>query len=195
MLEPTKHHIHHVVLIILSFCILLYPIAQAFSSGSSYIPCDCVGSECSCFIQEGDKGDFVRAVVSLLKKKKYLDKKAENTVFTSETTKAVKRFQTDNKLEPTGTLDDDTLTLLIWDMLPEELDRVKPYVYGDPSTIPNTVYVPVVGGKRRHASSECCDMDHPRKVSIRNAEAVGYKACKIDGCESDLEFLLYGVVK
>ncbi len=180
---------------VMLFILLSLPVTSAYSSGSSYIPCDCLTSPCSCFIQEGDKGDFVKAIVKLLKDKRYLKKSAEKTVFTAETTAAVKRFQRDNGLEPTGMMDDDTLTLLIWGMLPEELDLTKPYVYGNASTIPATVYVPVVGGKKRHATAQCCNMDHPRKVSIRNAEAVGFDACKIDGCERDMEVLLYGVKK
>ena len=103
------------------------------------------------------------------------------------------QFQRDNSLEPTGMLDDDTLTLLIWDKTPEELDLERPFTYGDASTLPFTCYVPVVGGKKRHASPDCCNMEHPRKVSIRNAYAVKFDACKIDGCERDTELLLYGV--
>ena len=87
----------------------------------------------------------------------------------------------------TGTMDDDTLTLLIWDMLPEELDRVKPLISGDPSTYPDTVYIPTDGGKKRHASEFCCNMKDPRMVSIRNADKVGFDACKIRDCERDQE--------
>lgn len=195
--EPKPHERvqKHIRVFVILLILLLLPLTQTFSSGSSYIPCDCFSSPCSCFIQEGDRGDFVKAIVKRLKDKKYLKSGAEKTVFTAETTAAVKQFQKDNGLEITGMMDDDTLTLLIWDMLPEKLDLTMPFVYGRASTISATVYVPVVGGKKRHATAECCDMDHPRKVSVRNAVAVGFDACKIKGCERDTELLLYGVKK
>ena len=83
---------------------------------------------------------------------------------------AVIAFQTDNRLEPTGQMDDETLTLLLWNMTPEQLDRTNPNY--------RTVYIPVNGGKKRHLNPECSGMDHPRKVSDRNAEALGFDGCK-----------------
>ena len=86
-------------------------------------------------------------------------------------------------------MDDDTLTLLIWGILPNELDKVMPVQRYDPSTYPDMVYVPTDGGKKRHQGPECCDMYDPRKVSIRNAAALRYDACKI--CEVEREKLLH----
>lgn len=177
--------------LVMLFILLSLPITQALSSGSSYIPCNHHG-KCECFIQEDDEGNFVKAIVNLLIKKKYLPKKfSPKTRFTADVTKAVKKFQTDNHLEPTGTMDDDTLTLLIWDMLPEKLDKVMPLIPGVPATYPDTVYIPTDGGKKRHASEFCCNMEDPRKVSIRNAEAVGFDACKIRDCERDAELTMH----
>ena len=88
-------------------------------------------------------------------------------------------------------MDDDTLTLLIWDMLPEELDRVMPLLSGKANTYPDTVYIPTDGGKKRHASEQCSGMLDPRKVSIRNASAFKFDACKRKGCEAELEMLLH----
>ena len=174
--------------IFLSFCFLFLFATDSFASGSSYIICDCSSSHCSCFIQEGDEGNFVKEIVSRLIKKKYLPKNhSPKTRFSSGVTSAVKQFQIDNHLEPTGTMDDDTLTLLLWDMLPEELDKAMPLVPGSPDTYPDTVYIPTDGGEKRHASPDCCGMYDPRKVSIRNAAKAKFYACKIKGCERDEE--------
>lgn len=180
-------------LIVLALLFISFlPTVHSFASGLSYIPCDCLNEPCSCFIQEGDEGNFVKEIIKLLTKKKYLPKKfTPKTIFNADVTKAVKQFQKDNNLMPTGTMDDDTLTLLIWDMLPEKLDRVMPLVSGKPSTYPDTVYIPTDGGKKRHATRECCNMEDPRKVSIRNAEEIGFDACKIKYCERYVELTLH----
>ena len=93
-------------------------------------------------------------------------------MFTREVEKAVIQFQKDNALEPTGTMDDDTLTLLLFDMLPEKLDNI--HIHSNC----NTVYIPTDGGKKRHLNPECSGMYDPRKVSDRNAEELGFDRCK-----------------
>lgn len=163
--------------------------AHAIATSLSYIPDDCGNTDCTCFVQRGDTGGFVKGIIGLLKDQGYLDRKAKSAQFTEEVEKAVISFQTDNQLPPTGTMDDDTLTLLIWGMLPQDLDRVMPIKKNDPATFPDTVYVPTDGGKKRHSKPECSDMYDPRKVSIRNAEALGYGACS--KCEKDRERTLH----
>jgi len=171
--------------------ILVISISPAFalSDSQSYIPDDCGNTDCTCFIQLGDTGGFVKGIIKLLKEQGYLDKKAKTAQFTPEVEAAVLSFQNDNGLPLTGTMDDDTLTLLIWGILPNELDKVMPVQRYDPSTYPDMVYVPTDGGKKRHQDPECCDMYDPRKVSIRNAAALRYDACKI--CEVEREKLLH----
>ena len=181
----------HIFIFLTLFILLTLSPAYALSSGSSYIPCNHTG-KCECFIQEGDEGNFVKVIINQLIKKKYLPKKfSPKTIFTADVTDAVKSFQSNNNLEPTGTMDDDTLTLLIWDLLPEELDQIMPIIPGKPGTYPDLVYVPTDGGKKRHANEFCCNMEDPRRVSIRNAEKVGFDACKIKDCERDAELLLH----
>lgn len=150
----------------------------SLASGSSYIQCTCIG-HCECFIQEGDEGNAVKEIIKLLIKKKYLSKGTPTGMFSPVVTEAVKQFQEDNHLESTGTMDDDTLTLLIWGMLPEELDVAKPYSRTE------TVFIPTDGGKKRHKSDKCSGMEDPRKVSIRNAEELKFDACKRKGCAAD----------
>ena len=73
-----------------------------------------------------------------------------------------------------STLSNDTLTLLLWDMLPSELDRID----GGLSITCRTVFLPTNGGKKRHLKDTCSGMLHPRKVSDRNAEELGFDGCK-----------------
>ena len=160
-----------IFVLLLSFCTVSYAVKPATLSLKS-------------------TGDNVKSLQKSLISLGYLKGKADG-VFGSKTEEAVKKFQKDNNLEPTGMLDDDTLTLLIWDMLPEKLDRVMPLVSGKPSTYPDTVYIPTDGGKKRHATRECCNMEDPRKVSIRNAEEIGFDACKIKYCERYVELTLH----
>lgn len=161
----------------------------ALAQGASYIPDDCGSDPCTCFIQLGDAGGFVKGVIELLVDKGYLGAKVKTAQFTGEVERAVLQFQADNGLPTTGTMDDDTLTLLIWDMMPEELDLLMPVDSRHPETFPDMAYVPTDGGKKRHASPDCSGMYDPRKVSIRNAAKLGYDACK--RCEADRELLLH----
>ena len=161
----------------------------AFTSASSYIPCDCGMDDCICFIQLGDSGGFVKGIVDLLIEQNYLDANVPKNQFSGNVRSAVEQFQNDHNLPATGMMDDDTLTLLIWGMLPEELDAVMPVKKSEPETYPDTVYVPTDGGKKRHSNPECSDMYDPRKVSIRNAAKLKYDACK--KCEAERERLLY----
>ena len=178
----------HLLLPILLTILVSLP-ARASTRSLSYIPCDCGNAECTCFIQLGDAGGFVKGIINLLKDQGYLDSRAKTGQFTEEVESAVLSFQKENGLPATGTMDDDTLTLLIWGMLPQDLDKVMPVTRGDPSTFPDTVYVPTDGGKKRHGTPTCSNMYDPRKVSIRNAEAIGNDACK--KCERKREEALH----
>lgn len=173
---------------LLLIVLLCFPVSVSLASGSSYIPCFCIG-HCTCFVQEGDEGNFVKEIIKLLIKKKYLPKGTPTGLFSHDVTLAVMQFQKDNDLEETGMMDDDTLTLLIWDMLPEELDKVMPVTVA--SSFPDMCYIPTDGGKKRHASESCSGMLDPRKVSIRNAAAFKFDACKRSGCEAELERLMH----
>ena len=171
--------------------LILFQLIQgaALASGSSFIPCDCGHDVCICFIQLGDSGGFVKGIINLLIDQRYLDTGTPRNLYSNTVKEAVERFQKDNSLPITGTMDDDTLTLLIWGMLPEELDVRMPVSRYARETYPDMVYVPTDGGKKRHSDPECSDMYDPRKVSIRNADKIGFKACK--KCEVDRENLLH----
>ncbi|MGX8705083.1 MAG: peptidoglycan-binding domain-containing protein, partial [bacterium] len=97
--------------------------------------------------------------------------------FTEEVENAVIQFQRNNNLPETGAMDDDTLTLLIWNIDPLELDRTNPIVHEKPETFPDMAYIPTDGGKKHHSNPLCSDMYDPRKVSIRNAIKMGFEAC------------------
>ena len=153
---------------------ILFSVCVSFSEGQSYILCDClIKSACQCFIQRGDEGGAVKKIIRILIDKKYLPKGTPVGVFTVEVEYAVKQFQRDNDLDETGMMDDDTLTLLLWDMLPEEVDAK----YGSFGESCKTVYIPTDGGKRRHISPKCSRMEDPRKVSVRNAEKLDFDPC------------------
>ena len=138
------------------------------------IECDCGTPYCSCFIQLGDDGMPVKALRSFLFQQGYLDSE-KGGAFDRHIYEAVCRFQADNALEETGLLDDTTLTLLIHGLTPEEMDMQD-------ENGGQLVYVPTDGGKKRHAKPTCSGMSDPRKVSVRNAEAMGMDACGRKGC-------------
>ena len=146
---------------------------HTLAEGKSYTPCNCLFGKCTCFIQNGDEGGAVKRIVEILIEKKYLPKGTPKGLFSDEVEKAVKKFQADNHLEETGTMDDDTLTLLLWDMLPEEVDQKYGSAYEDVKT----VCLPTDGGKKRHIKETCSKMEDPRKVSDRNAAMLGFDPC------------------
>ena len=157
---------------ILILLVFILSFGSSLAEGKSFIPCDCHSDPCECFIQLGDEGGAVKKIITKLIEKKYLGKKVSKDMFTREVEKAVKQFQQDNNLDPTGMMDDDTLTLLLHGVLPEKLDITDPY------SNCNTIYIPTDGGKKRHSNPECSGMYDPRKVSDRNAEELGFDPCK-----------------
>lgn len=157
-------------LLLLLLLLLLLSLLPSASLASSHIADDCGKSPCVCFLQEGDEGIAVKGVIKLLKKQKYLS--GSPSSFTGDVTKAVRKLQAAYGLDETGLLDDDTLTCLIWGMTADELDSA------DSSSDPNEVWVPTNGGKKRHRRPTCSGMISPRKMSARNAEALGLDPCK-----------------
>lgn len=160
---------------------IVFMLALAFLplhhvSASEWIKCDCRASTCVCFIQKGDEGPFVSAVIKLLKEKGYCDRKQKVSIFDEGARNGVIALQKEAGIPETGMLDDETLTFLIFDMLPFELDKADPLSRGECN------WIPTDGGKRRHYSPECSRMYDPRKVSVRNAEALGYTICGLNSC-------------
>ena len=162
---------------ILSFILIQILVVSAMAASRSFIPCDCNQQPCTCFVQLGDEGGFVKGIVELLIDQGYLAPNTPTGLFSEDVEAGVIEFQRDHNLPQTGTMDDDTLTLLIWGMSPEKLDKASPIVSGDPKTYPDQVFIPTDGGKKHHFKKTCCNMYDPRKVSIRNAAQLGFDAC------------------
>ena len=180
------------VLTILAFIIIMHILfCSALANGSSYIRCDCNNYPCTCFIQYGDEGGFVAVIIQYLQEQGYVDKKTPTSFFSEEIEQAVIQFQHDNGLDCTGMMDDGTLTLLLWGMTPETLDKRNPLRSGAPETYPDTVYIPTDGGRKRHKKPTCSGMYDPRKVSIRNAAKAGFDPCGKKGCQKDAEKSLH----
>ena len=135
------------------------------------IPCQCGRDACLCFIQLGDEGPAVEFIQNTLVEKGYLPPRDDASAYDEKTVAAVKRFQEENSLSPTGMMDDGTLTLLLWGMLPEELDAAQP----GSSTL--AVWIPTDGGVRHHDLKTCSKMHDPRLVSQRNALAMDMLHC------------------
>lgn len=153
--------------LLLSLLLALLPSA-VLASGS--VVDDCGQSPCVCFLQQGDEGVAVQGVIKLLKKQRYLSSSPSS--FTGAVTKAVKKLQAAHGLEESGMLDDDTLTCLVFGMTADELNEAQP------RSNPDEVWVPTNGGKKRHRRSTCSNMLSPRKMSVRNADALGLDPCK-----------------
>lgn len=147
-------------------CILLFA-----NVSHAEISCVCGQEPCLCFMQLGDAGPEMEYIQHELIEQGYLLQADDAAVFDEKTLNAVMRFQADKNLPATGTLDDDTLTLLLWGMLPEKLDEAKPFSNGRP------VWIPTDGGIRRHVKPTCCSMFDPRLVSVRNAELMDMQPC------------------
>lgn len=162
---------------LISFLLCLILMLPAFSEETQADPfaCDCgfdkeKGEICACFLQEGDIGPFVNGVIVLLKERGYLSKSHSKGVFDAEVTQAVKQFQYDVDLAQTGMLDHETLSYLIF--ADSALDM---FLYSDIKT--ELVWTPTDGGKKAHISKTCCKMIAPRKISKRNACALGIDNC------------------
>lgn len=149
-------------------------ICSAFSESELYTErgCDCQEEPCSCFMQLGDEGVPVKAVISVLKEKGYLKSGIEAT-YTAAVAEAVMALQREMGLPETGMLDDETLTYLLWGMGSEALDALRPEL------TPEVVYVPTNGGEKFHDNEKCCGIIAPRKLARRNAEALGLDDCSI----------------
>ncbi len=135
------------------------------------IPCQCGLENCQCFMQFGDEGPAVEFIQNMLIIRGYLAPNDDASAFDEKTLAAVQRFQQDNSRSPTGIMDDETLTLLLWGMLPDELNAAHP----DSSTL--AVWIPTDGGIRHHDLETCSGMLDPRLVSQRNALAMNMHHC------------------
>jgi len=144
------------------FCILLLFL---FGVAQAEIECSCSAKKCECFVQRGDEGVAVKAIAALLIDQGYMPDKRINT-FSEEMHNAVMAFQSMHGLDETGMLDDETLTLLIWG-LDDESDEEQ-----------SVVYVPTHGGEKYHRTITCSSMQNPRKMSLRNADALSIDYCE-----------------
>lgn len=132
------------------------------------VNCVCNKEKCICFIQLGDGGPAVDVIQEALIEQGYLSPQGDVTLFDAGTVEAVKAFQRANRLEETGTMNDETLTLLLWGVLPDEMDLTADA---------NGVWIPTDGGIRHHKRAGCCQMYDPRLVSRRNALAMDMQPC------------------
>ena len=147
--------------------------------------CFCSQEQCLCFIQLADKGPAVEYIQNALIAQGYLASPADSTIFDKHTAAAVIQFQETNALAPTGMMDDDTLTLLLWGMIPQELDAAEP------DSISCLVWIPTDGGIRHHKRCTFSSMFDPRMVSPRNALKMDMQPCgrcDPDGFNTDLRF-------
>ncbi|MBQ9009082.1 MAG: peptidoglycan-binding protein, partial [Clostridia bacterium] len=94
------------------------------------------------------------------------------SVYNEEVEKAVRSFQKAHKLKQDGRLTDNTLTWLLWGMSVSSADRTYPRSDGQ------EVWVPTDGGTRFHSNATCSGMAYARKMSARNAQALGFVPCK-----------------
>lgn len=162
-------------LLLLLLCAVFSFFALSEAENTDPFACDCgfdaeKGERCACFLQEGDIGPFVNGVVMLLKERGYLAQKHARGVFDAEVTEAVKRFQYDVDLTETGVLDHETLSYLIF--VDSGLDM---FLYSDNQA--ELMWTPTDGGEKAHKRKTCCKMIAPRKISKRNAWALGIDNC------------------
>lgn len=140
-------------------------------SALAEIPCICGLEACLCFVQLGDEGMAVEAIQNELVAQGWLAPKDDASSFDENTRQAVIAFQAAHALPTTGMMDDNTLTLLLWGVLPDELDIRHP----ESSALP--MWIPTDGGIRHHDTPTCSKMHDPRLVSQRNALAMNMLHC------------------
>lgn len=150
---------------------LLLTICLLCSTCHAEIACICGNEHCTCFIQIGDGGPQMEYIQHALIEQGYLQHQDDAAIFDERTLQAVLRFQTANNLPATGMLDDQSLTMLLWGMLPDELDKADPQSNG------RGIWIPTDGGIRRHRNHGCSGMQEPRLVSVRNADFMDMQPC------------------
>ena len=131
----------------------------------------CGLSDCICFIQYGDKGLAVGGIIDALYREGFLASDV-GSIFTLEVEDAVKAFQKFHHLKQDGKMSDSTLTWLLWGMSVADVDWQYPFSDGQ------TVWVPTDGGTKFHSYPTCSQMAYARKLSARNAQALGFTPCK-----------------
>lgn len=143
-------------------CALLFAVCLANAHCLAAAPADVLESEYT-YIQHGDTG----RVLAMLQERLSIDEKdaSEEALFGGETLSALLAYQRDHVLEETGSFDDATLMLLLG-------------VSADAEGIDSVIWVPMHGGKKYHDTYECSGMVEPRQMSIANAKALGFTACK-----------------
>lgn len=151
--------------------LILLPLLLTACAAVAEIPCICSEEACICFIQLGDEGPAVEYIRQTLAEQGYLPSSNGPVIFDEPTRQAIIRFQKEHDLPATDMMDDETLTLLLWGMLPTELDE------HDPFSNSNAIWIPTDGGIRRHWKSGCCKMHDPRRVSVRNADMMNMLPC------------------
>jgi len=140
--------------------------------------CECNEKHCVCFMQLGDEGTPVKAVIAVMKDKGYLQSSVTAT-FNTAVEEAVLRIQKTFGLAETGMLDDETLTYLLWGMSSKELDAAQNEKNCE------IVWVPTDGGDSYHAKQTCSEMLSPRKMTLRNALQLQIDPC--DHCAKSTE--------
>ncbi len=155
-----------------SICCLLCTVLLLLTplSSQAVILDDCGRKKCICFLQKNDEGIAVRGITELLVELGYIEK--ATSTYTQDVVDAVTWFQEDYQLNASGMMDDDTLTLLIYGMLADEMTAEYPE-YDE-----SVVYISTSGGKKYHLKKTCSNMENPRKMSARNAQGLGIEPCK-----------------
>ncbi|MBQ7486597.1 MAG: peptidoglycan-binding protein [Clostridia bacterium] len=131
----------------------------------------CGRSDCICFIQYGDKGLAVSGIIDALYKEGFLASDV-GSIFTQDVEQAVKAFQKSHKLTQDGKMTDNTMTWLLWGMSVTNVDKKYPNSDGQ------EVWVSTDGGTKFHSNPTCSKMAYARKLSARNAQALGFTPCR-----------------
>ena len=140
------------------FCVICLANAHCLAVARA----DVLESEVA-YIQEGDTG----RVVAMLQERLSIDEKnaSEEALFGEETLSALMAYQREQALEENGAFDDATLMALL-------------IVPADAAGVDAVIWVPMHGGIRYHSNADCSGMVEPRQMSIANAAALDFTACK-----------------
>ena len=154
----------------LAVLLLAVLLTACCTNALAAVRCTCGVKPCICFMQLGDKGMGVRNVIRMLFDQGYMPR-GTGAVFTEEVHQAVVAFQKAHRLTQSGVLNDSTLTWLIYGMSIKDLERAHPDSDGQ------EVWISTDGGTKFHSNPTCSQMAYARKLSARNAQALGFLPC------------------
>jgi len=152
----------------ITLCVCLLCSAVFMNVQAEGLICECALEKCECFLQLGDSGGAMRAVIRKLAERGYLNDRRVKTTYTAKVRLAVEELQSDFALSMDGLLNDETLCALLGYIASDEDEKHD-----------SVVWVSSRSGIRYHEKKNCSGMRNPRKMSQKHAQLLQLDPCGI----------------